>query len=85
MAEDQQPSCQRCGRKLTDPRSIKRGYGPVCLRKLLLQAKKTEVGQPVETPNEPDEPEHPVVDTLEKLQSSPKNRERTGKIDDWIR
>lgn len=22
--------CQKCGRKLTDPESIKRGYGPEC-------------------------------------------------------
>lgn len=22
--------CQKCGKKLTDPESIKRGYGPEC-------------------------------------------------------
>lgn len=26
--------CQRCGRKLTDPESIQRGYGPECWAEL---------------------------------------------------
>jgi len=30
--------CARCGRKLTDPVSIKRGYGPVCWERV--QAEK---------------------------------------------
>jgi len=79
MAEAQTPSCQRCGRKLTDPRSIKRGYGPVCWSKIKVKP-EAAIKEP---PKEPNEPEHPVVDTLEKLQTS-KKRERTGKIDDWI-
>lgn len=27
--------CQKCGRKLTDPESIKRGYGPECWGRIL--------------------------------------------------
>lgn len=27
-------SCKRCHRPLTNPRSIERGYGPVCAKKL---------------------------------------------------
>ncbi|MCK9929444.1 DUF6011 domain-containing protein [Frankia sp. Mgl5] len=27
-------NCGRCGRKLTDPKSIATGYGPVCARKV---------------------------------------------------
>jgi len=26
--------CQRCGRALTNPKSIERGYGPVCWQKI---------------------------------------------------
>jgi len=26
--------CGRCGRALTDPASIKRGYGPLCFKKI---------------------------------------------------
>lgn len=26
--------CQKCGKKLTDPESIKRGYGPECWNSL---------------------------------------------------
>jgi len=26
--------CSRCGRRLTDPQSIRRGYGPECAQKL---------------------------------------------------
>lgn len=35
MAENAIPSttCRRCGHKLSDPRSITRGYGPTCVRK----------------------------------------------------
>ena len=28
-----QEKCKRCGHKLTDPRSIKRVYGPTCYKK----------------------------------------------------
>lgn len=41
--------CQKCGKKLTDPESIKRGYGPECWNSLtahyyrsLLTGKTTE-------------------------------------------
>jgi len=27
-------NCDRCGRLLTDPRSVARGYGPVCWKRL---------------------------------------------------
>lgn len=27
-------SCNRCGRTLTNPKSIERGYGPVCFKKI---------------------------------------------------
>lgn len=30
--------CQKCGKKLTDPESIKRGYGPECWYHLTAQA-----------------------------------------------
>ena len=29
--------CQKCGKKLTDPESIKRGYGPECWNSLTTQ------------------------------------------------
>ena len=40
-------TCLRCGRKLSNPKSIARGMGPVCWRKthldLMLRMKKLEV------------------------------------------
>lgn len=27
-------SCQKCGKRLTDPESMKRGYGPECWAKI---------------------------------------------------
>ena len=32
--------CNRCGRVLTDPKSVARGYGPVCYKKLFGNGKK---------------------------------------------
>ena len=29
--------CQKCGKKLTDPDSIRRGYGPECWNSLTIQ------------------------------------------------
>jgi hypothetical protein len=39
--------CIRCGRKLTDPASIKRGMGPVCWGKSLQEQVRLEIEQPV--------------------------------------
>ena len=43
--------CQKCGRKLTDPESIARGYGPECWGEILeivrSAVRKEESDQPV--------------------------------------
>ena len=36
-------TCKRCGRALTSPESIKRGYGPKCFKITQLQEKSQEV------------------------------------------
>lgn len=42
--------CQKCGKKLTDPESMKRGYGPECWEKitgiLMVKDKATEENIP---------------------------------------
>lgn len=35
--------CKKCGRKLTDPRSIKRQCGPICWKKLEVHDIQVEV------------------------------------------
>lgn len=37
---DATTTCRRCGRTLTDPTSVLRGYGPGCVRKLRAAAKR---------------------------------------------
>lgn len=32
--------CKRCGKKLSDPKSMKRGYGPICAKKIQWEQKK---------------------------------------------
>lgn len=34
--------CKRCGRRLTNPKSIERGYGPVCAKKLGIAVKSSK-------------------------------------------
>lgn len=34
--------CQRCGRGLTNPISMARGYGPVCITKIMRQLRLEE-------------------------------------------
>lgn len=40
--------CQKCGRKLTDPESIERGYGPECWGSILPHY-SIEQGEPEES------------------------------------
>lgn len=35
--------CKRCGAELRDPRSLRRGYGPVCWRRVRVEATKRQV------------------------------------------
>lgn len=42
------PTCGKCKRPLTDPRSIKRGYGPECWRKVKEAAAREEKEAPEE-------------------------------------
>lgn len=38
MVENIIINCKRCGKELTNPQSIKRGYGPICWGKLQARA-----------------------------------------------
>lgn len=44
----QKVTCKRCGRTLTSPESIKRGYGPRCFKIAHLQEKNQEQNQELE-------------------------------------
>lgn len=39
-------NCQKCGKKLTDPESMKRGYGPECWEQISGE-KTTKVNMPI--------------------------------------
>lgn len=47
--------CRKCGRKLTTPKSIQRGYGPVCYKKIINELWET---------TERDMPPEPIIQTI---------------------
>lgn len=36
-------TCRRCGRELTDPKSIKKGIGPICEKKEIIESMQTSI------------------------------------------
>ena len=38
-----QPTCLRCGRRLSDPKAVARGYGRTCARKIATAAKVVDL------------------------------------------
>ena len=36
-------TCRRCGRELTDPKSVKKGIGPVCVNKEHIELNQTSI------------------------------------------
>jgi len=67
--------CRRCGRLLTNPTSIRRGYGPACWRKIIGSTFRYGTGRPPRTRY------YPRIRTKQRIRVLEPPTERT-KIDD---
>lgn len=61
---EEQSECARCGLELTDPISIARGIGPVCLGKMTGSQHQVKVKEVVERQQEPTQGEQQWFDTV---------------------
>ena len=69
--------CRKCGRKLTTPKSTKRGFGPVCYKRLI-----DELWEPTER----DMPPLPIIQIIhtENPRESLRALKKMGKYDNII-